>query len=189
MKTKVSLILGILIISILIPACTTNKTKDNNVWLANPASVYCEENWWVLELVFESGEMIWICNFPDWSRCEERAYYRGECINEIKSEKLDIEQTDNKTWNEEIENSEININNIETITNETNDVNSDESDVNKENEQNENEKADINSDKNNTWKQKVDIDKLLEKCNPGQTWLTEWDIECMEDIINHYLPQ
>jgi putative hemolysin len=151
--TKFSLMFWILVISILIPACTTNKTKDNNVWLANPASVYCEENWWTLELVFESEGMMWICNFPDWSSCEERAYYRGGCTNETEDDQLE---------NENIEKND-----------EKNDEDIDEN---------------INEELNYTWAQ-VDVDKLLEKCEPGGTWLTEWDIECMEDIIDHYLPQ
>ncbi|HOG15403.1 MAG TPA: DUF333 domain-containing protein [Candidatus Absconditabacterales bacterium] len=79
MKRKLALMFGILIISILIPACTTSKGKHNNVGLANPASVYCEENGGTLELVSKPEGIVGICNFPDGSYCEERAYYHGEC--------------------------------------------------------------------------------------------------------------
>ena len=61
-----------------------NKTEDNsegeNVWLANPASVYCEENWGTLQIeTAEDGGQYWICLFNDGSYCEEWAYYRNEC--------------------------------------------------------------------------------------------------------------
>ena len=47
--------------------------------LANPASVYCEENGGELEIrEDESGGQVGYCIFPDGSECEEWAYYRGE---------------------------------------------------------------------------------------------------------------
>lgn len=59
------------------PKCT--KTKEWNVSMANPASVYCENNWWTLEIQNQKDGQIWICNFDDWSNCEEWAFYRWEC--------------------------------------------------------------------------------------------------------------
>jgi len=48
--------------------------------LANPASVYCEENGGELEIrEDEAGGQIGYCIFPDGSECEEWEYYRGEC--------------------------------------------------------------------------------------------------------------
>ena len=41
--------------------------KSENTEIANPASVYCEENWGTLKL--EDGS--WLCMFNDWSYCEE----------------------------------------------------------------------------------------------------------------------
>lgn len=79
MKTKLAVIL--LWISLLITsACSINQNKKPEVWLANPASVYCEENGWKLELVFDFGETYGVCHFPDWSFCEEREFYREECF-------------------------------------------------------------------------------------------------------------
>ena len=60
--------------AVVLVGCTTEKESD--VGLANPASQYCEENGWTLELIDGS----WICNFNDWSYCEERSYYRWECV-------------------------------------------------------------------------------------------------------------
>lgn len=45
----------------------------------NPASVFCEKNWWTLEIVPDSWWEWWKCNFEDGSFCEERAYYHWEC--------------------------------------------------------------------------------------------------------------
>lgn len=59
--------------SLVLVWCTTEKAEKTEI--ANPASVYCEENWWKLELV----DWNWICYFDDWSYCEEWAYKRGEC--------------------------------------------------------------------------------------------------------------
>jgi putative hemolysin len=48
--------------------------------LANPASVYCEENSGTVEIrEDESGGQVGYCIFPDGSECEEWAYYNGEC--------------------------------------------------------------------------------------------------------------
>jgi len=48
--------------------------------LANPASVYCEQNGGRLDLrATVDGGAAGICNFPDGSQCEEWAYLRGEC--------------------------------------------------------------------------------------------------------------
>ena len=59
--------------------CNLNKTPvenpDENAEIANPASVYCEENDGTLTL----EEWAWLCMFEDGSYCEEWAYYNGEC--------------------------------------------------------------------------------------------------------------
>ena len=58
------------------PRCL--KYKDW-VWMANPASVYCQKNWWNLVIENNENGRYWICFFDDGSSCEERAYYRWEC--------------------------------------------------------------------------------------------------------------
>jgi putative hemolysin len=48
--------------------------------LANPASVFCEEQGFRLELRTDAtGGQSGICRFPDGSQCDEWAYFRGEC--------------------------------------------------------------------------------------------------------------
>ena len=60
--------------------CQPGESLNHQARLANPASVYCEENEGRLELrQDESGGQVGICMFEDGSECEEWAYYRGEC--------------------------------------------------------------------------------------------------------------
>jgi hypothetical protein len=48
--------------------------------IANPASVYCNDNGGKLEIrTGPGGGQIGVCIFPDGSECEEWAYFRGEC--------------------------------------------------------------------------------------------------------------
>jgi len=48
--------------------------------MPNPASVYCEQNGYKLEIQTASdGSQSGVCVFPDGSTCDEWAYYRGEC--------------------------------------------------------------------------------------------------------------
>lgn len=51
-------------------------SNDNKVWMANPASVYCEKNWWKLDL--ES----WNCTFENWKVCNEWDFFRWDCKKE-----------------------------------------------------------------------------------------------------------
>lgn len=48
---------------------------EENAEIANPASVYCEENGWTLVLEEWAG----LCVFPDGSYCEEWSFFNGEC--------------------------------------------------------------------------------------------------------------
>ena len=47
--------------------------------MANPASVYCEQNGGKLEIRDETDGQVGYCMFTDGSECEEWAYMRGEC--------------------------------------------------------------------------------------------------------------
>jgi uncharacterized protein len=53
--------------------CQPGESLGDQAGIANPASVYCEEQGGTLDL--ESG----MCTFPDGSQCEEWAFYRGDC--------------------------------------------------------------------------------------------------------------
>lgn len=55
-----------------------NPTADSS--LPNPASEFCEAHGYQLEIVTQAnGSQSGECIFPDGRRCEEWAYYRGEC--------------------------------------------------------------------------------------------------------------
>jgi putative hemolysin len=56
--------------------------------LPNPASVFCEEKGYKLEIhTTADGSQSGVCVFPDSSECDEWAFYRGECepANQINS--------------------------------------------------------------------------------------------------------
>jgi len=58
-----------------------DQNTDNNIQdtVTNDASIYCENYWWVLEIVPDEWWERWKCNFDDWSFCEEWAYYYWKC--------------------------------------------------------------------------------------------------------------
>lgn len=71
------LIVGLMLIT---TGCKkANNNQNNQAGLANPASVYCEENEGKLEMRGAEGGTSGWCIFPDGSQCEEWAYFRGEC--------------------------------------------------------------------------------------------------------------
>ena len=79
---------------------TPVENPEENLGLANPASVYCEEQWGTLKL----EEWAWLCMFNDWSYCEEWSYQRWECQpGEIFYNTIDdgfIDDVEQKTdWN------------------------------------------------------------------------------------------
>ena len=53
--------------------CQPGESLGDEAGIANPASVYCEEQGGTLDL--ESG----MCTFADGSQCEEWAFFRGDC--------------------------------------------------------------------------------------------------------------
>jgi putative hemolysin len=61
------------------PPPATVTPDSAQVGLANPASVYCEDQGHTLELRTGDGGTYGVCVFADGSECEEWAYFRGEC--------------------------------------------------------------------------------------------------------------
>jgi putative hemolysin len=47
--------------------------------MANPASKFCVEQGYQLDIRDEADGQVGYCLFPDGSECEEWAFYRGEC--------------------------------------------------------------------------------------------------------------
>jgi putative hemolysin len=71
-----------MLISLLLSAaCSPAQTSPTpQAGMPNPASVHCEQNGGKLDLRQDAaGGVVGVCVFPDGSKCEEWAYYRGEC--------------------------------------------------------------------------------------------------------------
>jgi putative hemolysin len=81
MFRKIFLTLLTLIVSVLSTSCSPRPADPTAVTnMANPASVYCEENGGRLEFRQDAaGGVSGVCVFPDGSSCEEWSYFRGEC--------------------------------------------------------------------------------------------------------------
>lgn len=76
MRSK-SLVLGLVLSTLVFGGC---KSGSDEAGLANPASVYCEEQSYTLELRTDAdGGQYGVCVFSDGTECEEWAFYRGEC--------------------------------------------------------------------------------------------------------------
>ena len=70
--------LALILSALIISGCGTSATQPTT-GLANPASVYCEEQGYTLEMRTDENGTYGVCIFPDGSECEEWAFYRGEC--------------------------------------------------------------------------------------------------------------
>jgi len=85
MKVKQSFIIFGLSLLVVLSACNQSSTiptePDNKiVGLANPASVFCIECGYELEIrKDEEGNEFGVCIFGNDTECEEWAFYRGEC--------------------------------------------------------------------------------------------------------------
>ena len=75
MKRTLSIILLLLIVG-----CV-----QQNSQIANPASVYCEEQGGSLEIRNTPAGQVGYCVFEDSTECEEWSYYRDECSMETAS--------------------------------------------------------------------------------------------------------
>jgi putative hemolysin len=52
---------------------------ETNTQMANPASVYCKDNGGTLEIINEAEGQRGICTLKNGIKCDEWAYFRGEC--------------------------------------------------------------------------------------------------------------
>jgi len=57
----------------------TDETFESPLEIANPASEYCVEQGYELEIRTEAEGQVGYCIFDDGTECEEWAYFRGEC--------------------------------------------------------------------------------------------------------------
>lgn len=76
----------LVLLTVVASGCGT-ATVEPTAGLANPASVYCEEQGYTLEMRTDAdGGTFGVCVFPDGSECEEWAFYQGECKPALASE-------------------------------------------------------------------------------------------------------
>jgi len=67
-----------------------DETSDSNAQVANPASVFCEENGGTLEMITGTdGSQFGLCHIQDYA-CEEWTFYRGEC--DVEGDALKVRQ-------------------------------------------------------------------------------------------------
>lgn len=60
--------------------CQPGDSLSGNANMPNPASAYCEEQGYTLEIrTAEDGSQSGFCIFPDGSECDEWVFFRGEC--------------------------------------------------------------------------------------------------------------
>ncbi len=70
----------LLLMSLVLALVACGGASSEGSKLANPASVYCEEQGGTLEIRTDAdGGQVGYCLFDDGTECEEWAYYRGEC--------------------------------------------------------------------------------------------------------------
>jgi len=81
MIRKILFLFTILVSMMFSSSCKAKQsTPPLEVSIPNPASDYCEEQGYKLEIVTaEDGSQSGLCIFPDGSSCDEWVYYRGEC--------------------------------------------------------------------------------------------------------------
>jgi uncharacterized protein len=78
-RTVLILVILLALLAACRPVAPRPEAEGTMANMANPASVYCEENGGKLEIRDEAGGQVGYCIFPDGSECEEWAYMRGEC--------------------------------------------------------------------------------------------------------------
>jgi putative hemolysin len=80
MKNQMLLIGCILVLGAMVLGACCPPVDTGGADLANPASVYCQEQGYTLEMrTDEDGGQYGVCIFPDGTECDEWAFYRGEC--------------------------------------------------------------------------------------------------------------
>jgi len=84
MKRGVATALPVVLI---VSGCGDDNDTDDQSGLANPASVFCEEQGGTVETrTGGAGDQIGFCVFPDGTEVGEWAYFRGEAAPELPGE-------------------------------------------------------------------------------------------------------
>lgn len=76
----------------------TQEPAPEIIGMANPASVFCEEQGFQSEIRTDAeGGQYGVCIFPDGRECEEWAFFRGECSPGIESDESSAEAESDAT--------------------------------------------------------------------------------------------
>lgn len=86
---------------------TFNFLKNQNISnLPNPASAYCQEQGYKLEIRQDlKGNQYGVCVFDDKEECDEWKFYRGECGQEYKNKNSQVDSQSQKTTRDNVTNS------------------------------------------------------------------------------------
>jgi putative hemolysin len=77
---KKFILIGIMGVILSVDIFIQHAAGSEDVEIANPASVYCVQSGYTLEIrASASGGEYGVCIFPDGSECEEWAFFRNEC--------------------------------------------------------------------------------------------------------------
>jgi len=93
MQKKLIVLILIAVVILILPACNPSKTdptptpiiegeNDDFIGIPNPASFYCQEMGYELELRDTADGTEGICIFPDGKECEEWEFLAGGCAIE-----------------------------------------------------------------------------------------------------------
>ncbi|MCJ7725977.1 MAG: DUF333 domain-containing protein [Acidimicrobiia bacterium] len=72
-------IIAVSLASLLLAACGGDEPTEDESGLANPASVYCQEQGGTVDMRESDGGTYGVCVFPDGSECDEWAFYDDAC--------------------------------------------------------------------------------------------------------------
>lgn len=81
MFSKKIVLAAALVTVVALAACQqpTKSPPSGGAQLPNPASVYCADQGYTLEMREGEGGQYGVCIFPDGTECDEWAFMRGEC--------------------------------------------------------------------------------------------------------------
>jgi putative hemolysin len=79
----------VILAALLIAACGGDATPESDTFdsplgMPNPASKFCEDQGYTLQMREEAGGTVGYCIFPDGNECEEWAFFNGECGDEYR---------------------------------------------------------------------------------------------------------